>query len=59
LRLILASQNSTPSFRVLDSVDPDAVRAAMAHAATSLFIVASKSGSTIEPTTMAAERSGG
>jgi hypothetical protein len=27
----------------------------MAHAATSLFIVASKSGSTIEPTTMAAE----
>ena len=55
LRLILASQNSTPSFRVLDSVDPDAVRAAMAHAATSLFIVASKSGSTIEPTTMAAE----
>src|SRR4029079_17830535 len=55
MRQILASQNSVPSFRVLDSVDPDAVRAAMAHAATSLFIVASKSGSTIEPTTMAAE----
>jgi len=55
LRRILASENSTPSFHVLDSVDPDAVRAAMAHAATSLFIVASKSGSTIEPTTMAAE----
>ena len=55
LRLTLASLNSTPSFRVLDSVDPDAVRAAMAHAPTSLFIVASKSGSTIEPTTMAAE----
>ena len=55
LRQILASQNSDPSFHVLDSVDPDAVRAAMAHAATSLFIVASKSGSTIEPTTMAAE----
>jgi transaldolase / glucose-6-phosphate isomerase len=55
LRQILAAQNSTPSFQVLDSVDPDAVRAAMAHAATSLFIVASKSGSTIEPTTMAAE----
>ena len=55
LRQILAPLNSTPSFRVLDSVDPDAVRAAMAHAATSLFIVASKSGSTIEPTTMAAE----
>ena len=55
LHQILASQNSIPSFHVLDSVDPDAVRAAMAHAATSLFIVASKSGSTIEPTTMAAE----
>jgi glucose-6-phosphate isomerase len=55
LRQILASQSFTPSFHVLDSVDPDAVRAAMAHAATSLFIVASKSGSTIEPTTMAAE----
>jgi len=55
LRQVLAAQNSTPSFHVLDSVDPDAVRAAMAHAVTSLFIVASKSGSTIEPTTMAAE----
>ena len=55
LRQVLTAQNSTPSFHVLDSVDPDAVRAAMAHAATSLFIVASKSGSTIEPTTMAAE----
>ena len=55
LRQVLASPSSTPSFHVLDSVDPDAVRPAMAHAATSLFIVASKSGSTIEPTTMAAE----
>ncbi|HEY9464003.1 MAG TPA: hypothetical protein VIR54_12985, partial [Vicinamibacterales bacterium] len=55
LRLILGTPNSTPSFHVLDSVDPDAVRAAMAHAGTSLFVVASKSGSTIEPTTMAAE----
>jgi glucose-6-phosphate isomerase len=55
LRQVLAAPSSTPSFAVLDSVDPDAVRAAMAHAATSLFIVASKSGSTIEPTTMAAE----
>ena len=55
LRQVLASPNSLPSFHVLDSVDPDAVRAASAHAATTLFIVASKSGSTIEPTTMAAE----
>lgn len=55
LRRILAAPDSVPAFHVLDSVDPDAVRAAMAHAATSLFIVASKSGTTIEPTTMAAE----
>jgi glucose-6-phosphate isomerase len=55
MRQVLASPTSVPSFHVLDSVDPDAVRSAMAHAATSLFVVASKSGSTIEPTTMAAE----
>jgi glucose-6-phosphate isomerase len=55
LRQVLGSRESVPAFRVLDSVDPDAVRAAMDHAATSLFIVASKSGSTIEPNTMAAE----
>ena len=55
LRQVLGSRESVPSFRVLDSVDPDAVRAAMAHADTSLFIIASKSGSTIEPNTMAAE----
>ncbi len=55
LRQVLGSRESVPSFHVLDSVDPDAVRAAMAHADTSLFIIASKSGSTIEPNTMAAE----
>ena len=55
MRQVLAASDSVPVFHVLDSVDPDAVRAAMAHAATSLFVVASKSGSTIEPTTMAAE----
>ena len=55
LHQVLASPGSGVEFHVLDSVDPEAVRAAMAHAATSLFIVASKSGTTIEPTTMAAE----
>jgi hypothetical protein len=40
---------------MLDSVDPDAVREAMANAATSIFVVASKSGGTIEPNTMLAE----
>jgi glucose-6-phosphate isomerase len=55
MRQVLGEPNAVPSFHVLDSVDPDAVRLAMAHAATSLFVVASKSGSTIEPTTLAAE----
>jgi hypothetical protein len=40
---------------VLDSVDPDAVRAAMTRARDSLFVLASKSGTTIEPNTMAEE----
>ena len=44
-----------PRFRVLDTVDPDAVRDALETAATSLFILASKSGSTIEPNALAAE----
>jgi glucose-6-phosphate isomerase/transaldolase/glucose-6-phosphate isomerase len=44
-----------PAFRMLDSVDPDAVRAAMARAESSLFVLASKSGTTIEPNVMAAE----
>lgn len=55
LRQVLGVAPGLPRFRMLDSVDPDAVRAAMAHAATSLFIVASKSGGTIEPNVMAAE----
>jgi hypothetical protein len=40
---------------MLDSVDPAAVRDAMSNAATSLFLLASKSGTTIEPNVMAAE----
>ncbi|HXD18423.1 MAG TPA: hypothetical protein VN654_15530 [Vicinamibacterales bacterium] len=43
-----------PRFRMLDSTDPAAVRDALGRAATSLFIVASKSGTTIEPNSMAA-----
>jgi glucose-6-phosphate isomerase len=39
---------------MLDSTDPAAVRAALVRAETSLFIVASKSGTTIEPNSMAA-----
>jgi transaldolase/glucose-6-phosphate isomerase len=55
LRQVLGSSAHVPRFQVLDSVDPDAVRAAMAPAGRSLFVLASKSGSTIEPNTMAAE----
>src|SRR5688572_28925286 len=55
LRQVLGVTAGFPPFRMLDSVDPAAVRAAMERAATSLFVLASKSGSTIEPNVMAAE----
>jgi glucose-6-phosphate isomerase len=55
LRQILGVAPGFPRFRMLDSVDPDAVRDAMTNAATSLFILASKSGSTIEPNVMTTE----
>jgi glucose-6-phosphate isomerase len=55
LRACIGVAPGFPRFYVLDSVDPDAVRAAMGRPATSLFVLASKSGSTIEPNAMAAE----
>ena len=55
LRRVLGVASGFPAFRVLDSVDPDAVRDAMERAGSSLFVVASKSGTTIEPNVMAAE----
>ena len=55
IRQILGTAAGFPRFRMLDSVDPAAVRGAMDAAATSLFIIASKSGTTIEPNVMAAE----
>ncbi|MBI4265201.1 MAG: hypothetical protein HY657_12565 [Acidobacteria bacterium] len=54
-RRVLGVAAGFPRFRVLDSVDPDAVRTALEPAATSLFILASKSGTTIEPNVMAEE----
>jgi len=42
-----------PRFSMLDSTDPAAVRTALSRADTSLFIIASKSGTTIEPNSMA------
>ena len=55
LRQVVGTAPDYPRFQMLDSVDPDAVRAAMENAPTSLFVLASKSGSTIEPNVMAAE----
>ncbi len=55
LRQVLCPPDRVPRFQVLDSVDPDAVRAAMTRARTTLFVLASKSGSTIEPNVMADE----
>jgi glucose-6-phosphate isomerase len=55
LRQVLGVAPGFPRFRMLDSVDPDAVRHALDPAATALFVLASKSGGTIEPNVMAAE----
>jgi glucose-6-phosphate isomerase len=54
-RQVVGVATGYPRFRMLDSTDPDAVRAAMERAGTTLFILASKSGSTIEPNVMATE----
>jgi glucose-6-phosphate isomerase len=55
LRQVLGVAPGFPRFRMLDSTDPAAVRATMDTVATTLFVLASKSGSTIEPNSMAAE----
>jgi transaldolase / glucose-6-phosphate isomerase len=55
LRQVIGVADGYPRFRMLDSVDPDAVRSTLDAAATTLFILASKSGTTIEPNSMAAE----
>jgi len=55
LRTVVGVSAGFPRFRVLDSVNPDAIRSAMVRVETTLFIMASKSGSTIELTTLAAE----
>jgi glucose-6-phosphate isomerase len=55
IRQVIGTAAGFPRLQILDSVDPDSVRAAMTRADTSLFVIASKSGSTIEPNVMAAE----
>ena len=51
---VFGRSDDFPRFRMLDSTDPDAVRDAIANAGTSLFVLASKSGTTLEPNAMAA-----
>ncbi len=55
LRAVIGPAPGHPRFRVLDSIDPDAIRDTIRTPATTLFVVASKSGSTIEVATLAAE----
>ena len=55
LRGVIGVSPGYPEFHVLDSVDPDAVTSALVDAGTSLFIVASKSGLTIEVSSLMAE----
>lgn len=54
LRATLGSAPGYPTLHVLDSTDPAAVLAIRSPLATTLFILASKSGSTIEPNSLAA-----
>jgi glucose-6-phosphate isomerase len=55
MRQVLGVRPGLPSFRMLDSVDPDAVHDALSDVGRTLFLFASKSGGTIEPNAMAAE----
>ena len=54
LRAIVGTAPGWPRFRMLDSTDPDAIRAAATTPRQTLYLLASKSGTTIEPNTLAA-----
>jgi transaldolase / glucose-6-phosphate isomerase len=54
LRGVLGVAPGWPRFQVLDSTDPAAVIAAATSPRTTLYVLASKSGTTIEPNSMAA-----
>jgi glucose-6-phosphate isomerase len=54
LKEIVGMAPGWPRFRMLDSTDPDSVRAAATPPKSTLYLLASKSGTTIEPNTMAA-----
>jgi glucose-6-phosphate isomerase len=54
LRAVLGVAPDWPRFHMLDSTDPAAVRAAATPPARTLYLLASKSGTTIEPNSLAA-----
>ena len=54
LRAVLGVRPGWTQLLVLDSTDPAAVRAAATPPATTLYVLASKSGTTIEPNSLAA-----
>ena len=54
LRAVLGVAPDWPRFHMLDSTDPAAVRAVATVPARTLYILASKSGTTIEPNSLAA-----
>jgi glucose-6-phosphate isomerase len=54
LRAVIGVAPGWPRFHMLDSTDPAAVRAVTAPPRTTLYLLASKSGGTIEPNVLAA-----
>jgi glucose-6-phosphate isomerase len=54
LRAVLGVSHGAPTFQVLDSTDPAALLSVNVPLAKSLFVIASKSGTTIEPDSLAA-----
>jgi glucose-6-phosphate isomerase len=54
LRAVLGSETGWPRLHMLDSTDPAAVRAVSTSPERTLYIIASKSGTTIEPNVLAA-----
>jgi glucose-6-phosphate isomerase len=54
LRSIVGAAPGWPQLHMLDSTDPDAIRAAATPPEHTLYLLASKSGTTIEPNTLAA-----
>lgn len=51
---VLGITRGFPRFVMTDTVNPDAVRARFAESARTLFVIASKSGTTVEPAALAA-----